>query len=140
MLIADTWALISVGIDNSNCSALPYDVRCIQLCDMIISSSTTSIVDNTDKENAVLRSEAEKQTAILAAEGDRQASILRAEGEAEAIEKVSKASDQFFVGNAQVLKQLEVTQASLANNTKIVVSDQSKLINVLWLEEAAGGK
>ncbi len=93
-----------------------------------------------DKQNAILRAEGEKQQAILGAEGDRQAAMLRAEGEAEAIEKVSKASDQFFVGNAQVLKQLEVTQAALANNTKIVVSDQSRLINVLGLGETAGGK
>ena len=93
-----------------------------------------------DKQNAILRAEGEKQQAILGAEGDRQAAMLRAEGEAEAIEKVSKASDQFFVGNAQVLKQLEVTQAALANNTKIVVSDQSRLINVLGLGETASSK
>ena len=93
-----------------------------------------------DKQNAILRAEGEKQQAILGAEGDRQAAILRAEGEADAIEKVSKASDQFFVGNAQVLKQLEVTQAALANNTKIVVSDQSRLINVLGLGETASSK
>lgn len=86
-----------------------------------------------DKQNAVLRAEGEKQQAILAAEGYKQATVLRAEGEAEALEKASRAADQFFVGNAQLLKQLEVTQASLANNTKIVVSDQSKLINVLGL-------
>ena len=93
-----------------------------------------------DKANAVLRAEGQKQGAILAAEGDRQAAILRAEGEAEAIEKVSKAADQFFVGNAQVMKQLEVTQASLQNNTKIVVSDQSRLVNVLGLGEAGTPK
>ncbi|MFC2000228.1 SPFH domain-containing protein [Chloroflexota bacterium] len=92
------------------------------------------------KQKQILEAEGDKQNAILRAEGERQAAILRAEGEAEAIEKVSKASDQFFVGNAQVLKQLEVTQASLANNTKIVVSDQSKLINVLGLGETASGK
>ncbi|MFC2017966.1 SPFH domain-containing protein [Chloroflexota bacterium] len=86
-----------------------------------------------DKQHAVLKAEGEKQKAILAAEGDRQAAILRAQGEAEAIENVSKAADQFFVGNAQLMKQMEVTQASLANNAKIVVSDQSKLINVLGL-------
>lgn len=86
-----------------------------------------------DSKNTVLKAEGEKQQAILAAEGYRQASILRAEGEAEAIEKVSKAADKFFVGNAQLMKRLEVTQASLANNTKIVVSDQSRLINVLGL-------
>jgi regulator of protease activity HflC (stomatin/prohibitin superfamily) len=90
-----------------------------------------------DKQNAILRAEGEKQKAILTAEGERQAAILRAEGEAEAIEKVSKAADQYFVGNAQALKQLEVTQASLAENTKIVVSDQSRLINVLGLGEGS---
>ncbi len=31
---------------------------------------------------------------------------------------------------------MEVTQASLENNSKLVVSDQSKLINVLGLSEA----
>jgi regulator of protease activity HflC (stomatin/prohibitin superfamily) len=70
------------------------------------------------------------------AEGSRQAAILRAEGEAKAIENVSVAAEQYFVGNAQLLKQLEVTQASLQNNAKLVVSDQSRLINVLGLGEA----
>jgi len=88
-----------------------------------------------DKENAVLRAEGDKQRSILAAEGDRQAAILRAEGEAEAIEKVSKAANQFFVGNAQLMKQLEVTQASLANNTKIIIPDKSRVVNVLGLGE-----
>jgi regulator of protease activity HflC (stomatin/prohibitin superfamily) len=92
-----------------------------------------------DRQHAILVAEGEKQKAILTAEGERQGAILRAEGEAEAIQKVSTAADQFFVGNAQRLKQLEVTQASLANNTKIVVSDQSKLINVLGLGERPAG-
>ncbi|MFC1964117.1 hypothetical protein ACFLV1_01910 [Chloroflexota bacterium] len=73
------------------------------------------------------------------AEGDRQAAILRAEGEAKAIESVSTAADKFFIGNAQLMKQLQVTQASLQNNTKLVVSDQSRLINVLGLGEALAG-
>ena len=86
-----------------------------------------------DKQNAILTAEGERQREILTAEGDRQAAILRAEGEAKAIEEVSTAADKFFVGNAQLLKQLEVTQASLEDNTKLVVSDQSRLINVLGL-------
>ena len=61
---------------------------------------------------------------------------MRAEGEAKAIEQVSQAADTFFIGNAQLLKQLEVTQASLQDNSKLIVSDQSKLINVLGLGEA----
>jgi len=88
------------------------------------------------REKQILEAEGDKQNAILVAEGARQASILRAEGEAKAIENVSKAADEFFIGNAQLLKQLEVTQASLQDNTKLVVSDQSRLINVLGLAEA----
>jgi regulator of protease activity HflC (stomatin/prohibitin superfamily) len=88
------------------------------------------------RQKQILSAEGDKQNAILLAEGARQAAILRAEGEAKAIENVSTAADKFFVGNAQLLKQLQVTQASLENNSKLVVSDQSKLINVLGLGEA----
>jgi len=87
------------------------------------------------REKQILEAQGDRQKAILTAEGDRQAAILRAEGEAKAIEQVSQAADKFFIGNAQVLKQLEVTQRSLEDNTKIVVSDQSRLINVLGLGE-----
>ncbi len=83
------------------------------------------------REKQILEAEGDKQNAILMAEGDRESAILRAEGEAKAIEKVSRAAEEFFIGNAQALKQLEVTQASLQDNTKIVVSDQSKLVNIL---------
>jgi regulator of protease activity HflC (stomatin/prohibitin superfamily) len=91
------------------------------------------------RQKKILEAEGDKQNAILVAEGDRQSAILRAEGEAKAIENVSKAASEFFVGNSQLLKQLEVTQASLQNNTKLVISDQSRLINVLGLSEALVG-
>ncbi len=91
------------------------------------------------REKQILEAEGDKQNSILVAEGDRQAAILRAEGEAQAIEDVSMAADKFFVGNAQLLKQLQVTQASLEDNTKLVMSDQSRLINVLGLGEALTG-
>jgi regulator of protease activity HflC (stomatin/prohibitin superfamily) len=88
------------------------------------------------RQKQILSAEGDKQNAILVAEGARQSAILRAEGEAKAIENVSTAADKYFVGNAQLLKQLQVTQASLENNAKLVVSDQSKLVNVLGLGEA----
>ncbi len=84
-----------------------------------------------DKQNAILTAEGEKQSAILRAEGGKQSAILTAEGEAQAIQNVSTAAEKYFVGNAQTLRQLEVTQASLENNSKIVVPEQSKLINIL---------
>jgi regulator of protease activity HflC (stomatin/prohibitin superfamily) len=90
------------------------------------------------RQKQILEAEGDKQNNILVAEGERQAAILRAEGEAKAIENVSTAADKFFIGNAQLLKQLEVTQASLEANTKLIMSDQSRLINVLGLSEALG--
>ncbi len=88
------------------------------------------------KQKQILEAEGDRQNNILVAEGDRQAAILRAEGEAKAIENVSLAADKYFIGNAQLLKQLQVTQASLEENTKLIMSDQSKLVNVLGLSEA----
>ncbi|MCW4012950.1 MAG: SPFH/Band 7/PHB domain protein [Candidatus Bathyarchaeota archaeon] len=91
------------------------------------------------RQKQILQAEGDKQNAILVAEGDKQSAILRAEGEAKAIETVSTAAKEYFVGNAQLLKQLEVTQASLQDNTKLVISDQSRLINVLGLAESLNG-
>ena len=87
------------------------------------------------KQKQILQAEGDKQNAILVAEGDRQSAILRAEGEAKAIENVSVAAREYFVGNAQILTHLEVPQAALQQNTKLVISDQSRLINVLGLGE-----
>jgi regulator of protease activity HflC (stomatin/prohibitin superfamily) len=88
------------------------------------------------RQKQILEAEGDKQNSILVAEGDRQAAILRAEGEAKAVETVSTAADKYFIGNAQLLKQLQVTQASLEDNTKLIMSDQSRLVNVLGLTEA----
>ena len=84
-----------------------------------------------DKQNAILKAEGNRQSAILRAEGERQSAILIAEGQAKAIEDVSNAADKYFIGNAQILKQLEVAQASLEKNSKIIIPDKSRLINVI---------
>lgn len=73
----------------------------------------------------------EKRAAIKKAEGIRQAKILQAEGEAEAIRLVNEAANKYFVGNAQLLKQLETVQNSLENNAKIIVPANSELVNVI---------
>ena len=48
----------------------------------------------------------QKRAEIKKAEGIRQAEILKAEGEAQAIKLVNEAADQYFVGNAQLLRKL----------------------------------
>ncbi len=73
----------------------------------------------------------QKRAEIKKAEGIKQARILAAEGEAEAIKLVNEAAEQFFVGNAQVLRKLEAVEKSLMNNAKIVVPANTELVNVI---------
>jgi len=61
-----------------------------------------------------------RRAEIKKAEGMKQASIRKAEGEAKAFKLINEA----FKGNAQLLKRLEVTQASLENNTKFVLTEK----------------
>jgi len=72
-----------------------------------------------------------KRAEIKKAEGIRQARILAAQGEAEAIRLVNDAADKYFIGNAQLLKKLEMVQASLKDNAKIVVPAGTELVNVI---------
>lgn len=72
-----------------------------------------------------------KRAEIKKAEGIRQARILQAEGEAEAIRLVNEAANKYFVGNAQLLKQLETVAASLKDNAKVVVPANTELVNVI---------
>ncbi len=73
----------------------------------------------------------QKRAEIKKAEGIRQARILAAEGEAEAIRLVNEAAEKYFIGNAQVLKRLEVTESAMRENAKIVVPQGAELVNVM---------
>jgi regulator of protease activity HflC (stomatin/prohibitin superfamily) len=72
-----------------------------------------------------------KRAKIKEAEGVKQSKILEAEGSAEAIRLVNEAADKYFVGNAQLLKKLETTEAALKTNAKIVVPTGSEIVNVI---------
>jgi regulator of protease activity HflC (stomatin/prohibitin superfamily) len=73
----------------------------------------------------------EKRAEIKRAEGIKQARILEAQGEAEAIRLVNEAAEQYFVGNAQLLRRLEAAETALKSNAKIVVPSGSDLVNVI---------
>jgi regulator of protease activity HflC (stomatin/prohibitin superfamily) len=72
-----------------------------------------------------------RRAEVKRAEGIKQATILEAEGQAEAIRLVNDAANKYFVDNAQKLKALEVTQASLQKNAKIIVPAGSSVVNVI---------
>ena len=76
------------------------------------------------KRAAIKESEGRRQSQILEAEGLKQSKILVAQGEAERIKLVYQAADKYFVKNAKDLKKLEVTQASLENNSKVILTEK----------------
>lgn len=61
-----------------------------------------------------------RRAMIKEAEGRKQAAILEAEGQAKAFDLINVS----FTGNAQLLKQLEVTQNALEDNAKIILTDK----------------
>jgi regulator of protease activity HflC (stomatin/prohibitin superfamily) len=63
-----------------------------------------------------------KRAKIKEAEGERQAAILKAEGASKAFDLVNKS----FKGGAKQLKELEVTQNALQNNSKIILGNDGK--------------
>jgi regulator of protease activity HflC (stomatin/prohibitin superfamily) len=72
-----------------------------------------------------------KRAKIKEAEGYKRAQVLHAEGEAEAIQLVNVAADEYFTGNAQLLRKLEALENSLKHNAKIVIPSGTELINVI---------
>lgn len=72
-----------------------------------------------------------KRSEIKKAEGIKQAKILEAEGEAQYIKLVNESAQEYFVGNAQMLRQLQAVETALQNNAKIVVPSDAELVNVI---------
>jgi len=68
--------------------------------------------------------EQKKLAAIQRAEGEREAAIRVAEGQAEAIKLVNEAAEKYFVGNAQLLKKIEMVENALKDNSKVVVTNE----------------
>ncbi len=80
---------------------------------------------------AETRADGEKRAEIRRAEGIKQAAILKAEGDAQAIQLVNEAAEQYFIGNAQLLRKIQAVETSLRDNAKIIVPGGSDLVNVL---------
>ncbi|HNY16379.1 MAG TPA: hypothetical protein PKL75_02925, partial [Treponemataceae bacterium] len=51
--------------------------------------------------------------------------------EAQAIKLVNEAANEYFVGNAQLLRRLQTVEESLKNNAKIVLPSNGELVNVI---------
>jgi regulator of protease activity HflC (stomatin/prohibitin superfamily) len=84
-----------------------------------------------EKRAKIKQAEGARQTLILEAEGQKQSKVLVAEGEAQAIKLINEAANVYFVGNAQLLKQLQTVTESLQANSKIVIPTGQSLVNVV---------
>jgi regulator of protease activity HflC (stomatin/prohibitin superfamily) len=86
--------------------------------------------------------EQQKLAIVQRAEGEREAVIQVAQGKAEAIRLVNEAAEKYFVGNAQVLKKLEMVVNSLRDNAKVVITEHgispTLLLGSLPIEVATG--
>ena len=77
------------------------------------------------------KADGERRAEIKKAEGIAVAIKLKAEADGDAIKIVNEAAEQYFIGNAQLLKKLETVGESLKNNAKIIVPSNSDLVNVI---------
>jgi regulator of protease activity HflC (stomatin/prohibitin superfamily) len=73
-----------------------------------------------------------KRAAIKEAEGIAQGKKIVADATAYKTKVENQAAKTYFTGNAQRLKQLEVTQESLKNNSKIVLGADNKSVLKLF--------
>ncbi|HSV84955.1 MAG TPA: SPFH domain-containing protein, partial [Levilinea sp.] len=67
--------------------------------------------------------EQQKLAFIQRPEGEREAVIQVAQGKAEAIRLVNEVAEKYFIGNAQILKRMEMTENALRENAKIVITE-----------------
>ena len=73
----------------------------------------------------------QKRAEIKKAEGIKIANILRAEGEAQAIKLVNEAAEKYFIGNAQVLRKIEMDKKGIKVKFQGNNTNQLDIVNVL---------
>lgn len=89
-----------------------------------------------DKMARIQRAEGFKREQVLRAEGEAEAIVAVAEADAEAIKLVNTSAQLHFRKEAIILKHLQVTQNSLENNSKIVLTKDG-ITPTLVLNESA---
>jgi regulator of protease activity HflC (stomatin/prohibitin superfamily) len=77
------------------------------------------------------KADGERRAEIKKAEGIAAAIRLKADADGDAIKTVNVAAEEYFIGNAQLLKKLETVAEALKDNTKIIVPTDSDLVNVI---------
>lgn len=83
------------------------------------------------KQEKELIAQGEAKAITVVAEADKERIKKIAQGEAEAIKLVNESANQYFIENAKDLKALEITQGSLENNTKYIITEKGISPNLI---------
>ena len=138
----EVYETMAIETKNWGITIVRVELKEIEPPDDVQETMNMVIKAENDKQSAIdfanareTKADGERRASIKEAEGIRQSLILEAEGKSQAIERVAQArakeiqlvnesAEKYFVGNAKELKRLEVTQASLEKNSKIVVTEK----------------
>lgn len=120
----------------------PSDVQSTMNQVLIASNAKQAAIDFATA--AETKADGERRAAVKAAEGQKQSAILVAEGQAKSIQLVNESANKYFTGNAVELKKLETMRDSLKDNTKVVVSSDTPIMETFaklaFMNEDKGGK
>jgi regulator of protease activity HflC (stomatin/prohibitin superfamily) len=83
------------------------------------------------KQEKELIAQGEAKAITVVADADKTRIEKIAQGEAEAIKLVNDSANKHFIENAKDLKALEITQGSLENNTKYIVTEKGISPNLI---------
>jgi regulator of protease activity HflC (stomatin/prohibitin superfamily) len=107
----------------------PKDVQAAM--NMVVKAENEKIAAKDSATAIETQADGQRRAEIKKAEGEAQGIRLRAQAKAESIKLVNEAAEKYFKGNAQKLKQLEVTADALRDNAKIVLPANKELVNVI---------
>ncbi len=113
----DNWGVQIVRVETKEISP-PGDVQ--ETMNQVIKAENTKEAAKDFATATETEADGIKRAAIKEAEGDKQSRILVAEGKAQSFKLIEKS----FGKKAQLDKSLDVTKASLENNSKIIITDK----------------
>ncbi len=100
----------------------PGDVQ--DAMNQVVKAEQSKIAANDFATATETEADGERRAAIKKAEGIAKGKTIVADANAYKIKVENESARKYFVGNAQKLKNLEVTQASLQDNSKVVLTDK----------------
>jgi len=118
---SDAWGVQIVRVELKEISP-PEDVQ--ETMNRIIKANNEKEAALDFASAAETKADGEKRAAIKRAEGVGQGKIIVAKAEAERIKLVNEAIRKHFKGMAINYKQMDVTQNSLKDNSKIIVTEK----------------